>query len=170
MAGGAEGDVGDADVIVRGADVRDELELVGKGLGPLVPCGGSAGGGGVAEAETKDRAAREWNGYRQRHGDYGKIWSRIQELEAMVMNMMKRWKILCKEDAEAKLELVAGAWEERAMRRSAVLPLEWWQNGGTLNVPDQLQAREVEQWTVSGGSATGPRGGTMDSEWEIREV
>ncbi|TVU15158.1 hypothetical protein EJB05_38665, partial [Eragrostis curvula] len=79
----------------------------------------------------------------------GKIWSRIQELEGMVMKMMKRWRLLCKQEAEEKLEQVVGALEEKTTRRSTVLPVEWWQNGETLGVPDQVQDPALEQSTLN---------------------
>ena len=54
VAGSARGDVGDADVVVRGADVGDELELVGEGLGNGGSCRGGADGGEVETVQTED--------------------------------------------------------------------------------------------------------------------
>jgi hypothetical protein len=68
VGGGARGDVGDANVIVRGADVRDELELIREGMGAGIP---RRSGGGVTE--TEDRAAREWNRHRQRQRRHGEF-------------------------------------------------------------------------------------------------
>lgn len=70
VARGARGDVGDADVVVRGTDLRDELELVGEGLDTWASCCGASGGGA---AGTEDWAVTEWTWHPQhhrRHGDF----------------------------------------------------------------------------------------------------
>jgi len=67
VARGPRGDVGDPDVVVRGADVRDQLELVGERVDGRGSCGG---GGGALEAE----AARQWIRRQQRHHRHGDLF------------------------------------------------------------------------------------------------
>lgn len=73
VAGSARGDVSDADVVVRGADVGDELKLVREGLGNGVSCRGGADGGEVETVQTED-GSRAWNSHWERHLRRGSSW------------------------------------------------------------------------------------------------
>lgn len=60
-SGGGAGDVGDADVVVRRADVGDEVELVRERVGIGGSCGGGGdGGGGGGGAEAEDGGRQPW--------------------------------------------------------------------------------------------------------------
>ena len=62
VAGGTRGDVGNADVVVRGADVGDELKLLREGMGS-----GRGGAGGGEGETTEDRRSRDWNSDQECH-------------------------------------------------------------------------------------------------------
>ncbi|TVT99877.1 hypothetical protein EJB05_54730, partial [Eragrostis curvula] len=57
-------------------------------------------------------------------GRIGRSWSRMQVMVMMIAKMMRRWKLLCASESEEKLEQVAVALEEEAMKKSAILLVE----------------------------------------------
>jgi hypothetical protein len=71
VARGARGDVGDADVVVRGADVRYQLELVRERVDAR---GSRGGGGGVAALKAEAEAARQWIRRQQRYHRHGDLF------------------------------------------------------------------------------------------------
>ena len=92
VARGARGHVGDADVVVRGPDVGDELELVGEGLDTRGSC---CGGGGAAAGAEDWAAAWEWIWHRQRHRRHGNFVCFFCLSIFSYLWSLPRWEVLC---------------------------------------------------------------------------
>jgi hypothetical protein len=71
----------------------------------------------------------------------------IQELEGKMVNTLKSWSLIYREENKKKLQRVIESWEVQATMKPAILEQEWWtshkSDGGSSLMRDRAQDESV---------------------------